>query len=370
MKDFRYDAPQKEAEIEYILKTRKQKIARQQAVFMALFVMAVLSVIYYWGYRQVYTELDGYIYADVNNVRASDDILLLTIFPELGQEVHPGDTLYSYLFLSGFLEPENISREPEIVTLHRQSFQKLEEMAGEADVLRSRIAVLKKNIECQERDIKLGIGDNAYLRSLENEYHEANAELVAKEKSVVVLRASVEQLFRKKEMSEVENDSVQFQNLHVGIEERLKNKKYIRYALCNLSGFVTDINVANKTRIFKKDPIMSVQGKDVSESHVRIVAYVPFDKIQTVTRTTIATVIIGDKLKLRASVAVQGARTEELPLSLQSNFSRNNRVNISILTFLPGQNVPFWAISEGVPVKIRINNFNVELPDKSIDVEL
>ena len=306
----------------------------------------------------------------MNEIRASDDILLLTVFADLGQEVHPGDTLYSYVFLSGFLEPENISREPEIVTLHRQSLQKLEEMAGEADVLRSRIAVLEENIECQERDIKLGIGDNAYLRSLENEYHEANAELVAKEKSLEVLRTSVEQLSRKKEMSEVENSHVQFQNLHVDIENRLKHKEYIRYALCNLSGFVTDINVANKTRIFKKDQIMSVQGKNASESHLRIVAYVPFDKIQAVTRNTEATVVINDKLKLRASVAVQGARSEELPLSLQSNFSRNNRVNISILKFLPGQNVPFWAISEGVPVKIRINNFNVKLPDKSIDVEL
>ena len=49
-----YKAPERQAEIEYIRKKQKQRIAKQQVIFIAIFLLFVSGLLYYIGYKQYY----------------------------------------------------------------------------------------------------------------------------------------------------------------------------------------------------------------------------------------------------------------------------------------------------------------------------
>ena len=45
MKDFSYKLPRQDTEIEYILKGRKKKIARQQIIFIIILFLLILGIV-------------------------------------------------------------------------------------------------------------------------------------------------------------------------------------------------------------------------------------------------------------------------------------------------------------------------------------
>lgn len=112
MRDFKYNDIYEDARIESILKERKHKIARQQVIFSAI-LLCILAVIGMYIIRHVvYTEFDGYLDTELNNIRAMEDLFIVDTYHDVGDAVMPGDTLFSYIHLSHFRGQENFNAEP------------------------------------------------------------------------------------------------------------------------------------------------------------------------------------------------------------------------------------------------------------------
>jgi len=94
-----YKAPERQAEIEYIRKKQKQRIAKQQVIFIAIFLLFVSGLLYYIGYKQYYLEFPGNVHINVKRIRATKDLIVFDMNKEIGDIVAPGDTVFSYMYL-------------------------------------------------------------------------------------------------------------------------------------------------------------------------------------------------------------------------------------------------------------------------------
>lgn len=362
MKNFMYKGPERQAEIEYLLKKKKQKIARQQAVFVALFLLLLAGLIYYISYKQYYVEFPGKVHVNVHEVKVMDDMIIFDMNKELGDVVAPGDTVFSYMYLTYLLEQENVNREIDVLTDYRKSKLALEDALNEVAVLETRAAELEKSISETDRHICLGLSTHAEKSALERQLHETEAALQARRNSVRMLNGQLEELAKAVEKSGVNNNTTQIQNL-TKLKKKDFDKGVLRYYQYMDSGVVTKLSVARRTMVFRQEEVMHIQPLDADASNIYVSAYVPFDKVKYCTRGTPVEVIINNDIVLDGYVAVQGACAIELPQNLQSNFSSKDRVNQTIFRLKKGQQVPFWCLSEGTPVTVRIRKIDINDKD-------
>lgn len=79
MKDFRFSKQitPEEKDIERILRRRKRKFVKQQVIYSAILIF-IIGMIAVWLFNKAaYADFDGYISADVNELRPDDDRELL-----------------------------------------------------------------------------------------------------------------------------------------------------------------------------------------------------------------------------------------------------------------------------------------------------
>ncbi|MDE6341066.1 MAG: hypothetical protein K2K93_02000, partial [Muribaculaceae bacterium] len=55
-------------------------------------------------------------------------------------------------------------------------------------------------------------------------------------------------------------------------------------------------------------------------------------------------------------VVMTGVRSEDIPESLRSYFTKANVALIAVLTIDEGQTIPFWSATSGLPVQVKIRN--------------
>jgi putative multidrug resistance efflux pump len=367
MKDFSYRLPRQDTEIEYILKGRKKKIARQQIIFIIILFLLILGIVYYVGYRQYYTELDGYVQVDVNRIRASDDIFVLRVMQDIGNHVESGDTLFSYVFLSNLIERENKNKGIEIVTAYRKSRIELETAVNEIKLTRVKIRELEKQIAQERHNISFGLSNNANKMKLERDLREAKEILSSQQGNMELMKNNFNELYQLQIKSGITDTAIQIQYLQVLEPDKLGS--IVRYHINQEKGFVTHIAIPNRTSLFKQEDIMEVQGTDIQSANLYIAAYTPLDKIDKCTYGTPATVIVNDDIHIKAHVRIQGANAVQLPSNLRSNFSRKVMVTLTLLSVDSGQDIPFWALSNGTPVTVRIRNLDVKKSDnKKINI--
>ena len=155
MKDFKYSTTQQEVEIESILKQRKRKIAKQQIIFSLILTCILAVVALYFVRKIVYTDFDGYIDTDFNDVRAMDDLFVMEVYKDIGDIVVPGDTLFSYVYLTNFKEQEYIGSEPDIISQNRHLWVQYNLARQDIDVLRVRITELKRQLVIENHNTVL-----------------------------------------------------------------------------------------------------------------------------------------------------------------------------------------------------------------------
>ena len=86
-----------------MLKSQSHRLARQQIIFALIFLLVIVLAAYYIVTRMIWVTYDGYITIDENPISAIDDIYILKINKEVGEVVHKGDTLYSYVLLGNIV---------------------------------------------------------------------------------------------------------------------------------------------------------------------------------------------------------------------------------------------------------------------------
>lgn len=362
MRDFSYSRQQENdaAEIEAIIKQRRRKIARQQFIY-SIILAIIIGVICIWIYRRtVYAQFDGYVSLDENIFRSDEDIYFLRASVRVGDLVVPGDTLFSYAIAENFFNHLHNDYEPAIISRHRDLRVQYGLAKQDADVLRVRISELQRQLATEDHNIRLGLSDNHNKMRTEQELAEAQEQLKALERKLRVLMSAVGEAGRS--LSKLNNNGHGYVRIaHMYDYELIKKLGMVYYSVATDSSIVTRKYVASNALVLRGEPIMSLQSLKARNNNLVVVAYVTPNDMKHVNYHSKAEIIVSDNVSYKGSVMMLGARTEEIPGELRSTLSRDHTASIVVFDIDPGQDIPFWSITNGVPVTIRINKLkNIE----------
>lgn len=363
MNEFQYDStPQEQAMVD-LLKSQSHRLARQQIIFALIFLLIIVLTAYYIITRMIWAIYDGYVTLDENHICAVDDIYILKVNKEVGEIVHKGDTLYSYVLLGNIVNQYDPNIIPSAVKETHDMEVQAKLAREEIPVLRTRLAELKKQKASESSDIYYGLTNNTKRNQLDAEIAEVEEEIRKQMNKVTIY-------------SQAKNTTYNFMSrrgagmagadMPYSSNTSIYNHALIHYCCAPADAYVTKVNVSDKTLVFKSDEVLTIQHTDYAACHLGIITYVPSEKIKYMESPDDADVIVNKDLVLKAKLQMVGLRVEEIPKHLQSNFSHDANAVVAVFTFKPNQRVPAWVMSNKLPVRIRVNKISAMLDPKPL----
>ena len=363
MNEFQYDSTPQEQAMADLLKSQSHRLARQQIIFALIFLLIMVLVAYYIVTRMIWAIYDGYVTLDENHICAVDDIYVLKVNKEVGEAVHKGDTLYSYVLLGNIVNQYDPNIIPSAVKETHDMEVQAKLAREEIPVLRTRLAELKKQKASESSDIYYGLTNNTRRNQLDAEIAEVEEELKKQVNKVTIY-------------SQAKNTTYNFMSrrgagmsgaaMPYASNTSIYNQGLIHYCCAPADAYVTKVNVSDKTLVFKSDEVLTIQHTDYAACHLGIITYVPSEKIKYMESPDDADVIVNKDLVLKAKLQMVGLRVEEIPKHLQSNFSHDANAVVAVFTFKPNQRVPAWVMSNKLPVRIRVNKISAMLDPKPL----
>ena len=363
MNEFQYDSTPQEQAMADLLKSQSHRLARQQIIFALIFLLIIVLVAYYIVTRMIWAIYDGYVTLDENHICAVDDIYVLKVNKEVGEAVHKGDTLYSYVLLGNIVNQYDPNIIPSAVKETHDMEVQAKLAREEIPVLRTRLAELKKQKASESSDIYYGLTNNTRRNQLDAEIAEVEEELKKQVNKVTIY-------------SQAKNTTYNFMSrrgagmsgaaMPYASNTSIYNQGLIHYCCAPADAYITKVNVSDKTLVFKSDEVLTIQHTDYAACHLGIITYVPSEKIKYMESPDDADVIVNKDLVLKAKLQMVGLRVEEIPKHLQSNFSHDANAVVAVFTFKPNQRVPAWVMCNKLPVRIRVNKISAMLDPKPL----
>ena len=363
MNEFQYDSTPQEQAMADLLKSQSHRLARQQIIFALIFLLIIVLAAYYIVTRMIWAIYDGYVTLDENHICAVDDIYILKVNKEVGEIVHKGDTLYSYVLLGNIVNQYDPNIIPSAVKETHDMEVQAKLAREEIPVLRTRLAELKKQKASESSDIYYGLTNNTRRNQLDAEIAEVEEELKKQVNKVTIY-------------SQAKNTTYNFMSrrgagmsgaaMPYASNTSIYNQGLIHYCCAPADAYITKVNVSDKTLVFKSDEVLTIQHTDYAACHLGIITYVPSEKIKYMESPDDADVIVNKDLVLKAKLQMVGLRVEEIPKHLQSNFSHDANAVVAVFTFKPNQRVPAWVMSNKLPVRIRVNKISAMLDPKPL----
>lgn len=355
MRNFTYRSEEEKENIEEILRQRKKKLNRQQLIAGAILGVILVILGLYMARQVYYTEFDGFIHLDANQVRTPFDIFLDSIYVETGDVIVPGDTLYSYYSMDLMVRHADITSEPDIFARYRDLTLRYNSILQEIEVLKVRISELRKQISMESHNIQFGLSSNSHKMDLERMLSESLAQLKALQNELAMvggMRGSLSPAVRKQAHTSGYDHEQQIYD-----DIRSKSlRETMRYRLATDSAIVVNIVAPDRMVFFQKESIMTLQHLKLMDNNLHVIAYIPVDKINNITYNSNAEVVVNENLSFSAHVSVIGMRTEVIPENLRSYFTKKNTALIANLDIDYDQTIPFWSVAPGLPVVVRIKN--------------
>lgn len=363
MNEFQYDSTPQEQAMADLLKSQSHRLARQQIIFALIFLLIIVLAAYYIVTRMIWAIYDGYVTLDENHICAVDDIYIMKVNKEVGEIVHKGDTLYSYVLLGNIVNQYDPNIIPSAVKETHDMEVQAKLAREEIPVLRTRLAELKKQKASESSDIYYGLTNNTKRNQLDAEIAEVEEEIRKQMNKVTIY-------------SQAKNTTYNFMSrrgagmagadMPYSSNTSIYNHALIHYCCAPADAYVTKVNVSDKTLVFKSDEVLTIQHTDYAACHLGIITYVPSEKIKYMESPDDADVIVNKDLVLKAKLQMVGLRVEEIPKHLQSNFSHDANAVVAVFTFKPNQRVPAWVMSNKLPVRIRVNKISAMLDPKPL----
>ena len=363
MNEFQYDSTPQEQAMADLLKSQSHRLARQQIIFALIFLLIIVLTAYYIVTRMIWAIYDGYVTLDENHICAVDDIYILKVNKEVGEIVHKGDTLYSYVLLGNIVTQYDPNIIPSAVKETHDMEVQAKLAREEIPVLRTRLAELKKQKASESSDIYYGLTNNTKRNQLDAEIAEVEEEIRKQMNKVTIY-------------SQAKNTTYNFMSrrgagmagadMPYSSNSSIYNHGLIHCCCAPADAYVTKVNVSDKTLVFKSDEVLTIQHTDYAACHLGIITYVPSEKIKYMESPDDADVIVNKDLVLKAKLQMVGLRVEEIPKHLQSNFSHDANAVVAVFTFKPNQRVPAWVMSNKLPVRIRVNKISAMLDPKPL----
>ena len=362
MNEFQYNNTPQEQAMADLLKSQSHRLARQQIIFALIFLLVIILAAYYIVTRMIWVVYDGYVTLDENHISAVDDIYILKVNKEIGEVVHKGDTLYSYVLLGNIVNQYDPNILPAAVKETHDMEVQAQLAREEIPVLRTRLAELRKQKASETSDIYYGLTDNSKRNALDAEIAEVE-EQIRKQTNKVEIYARAKNTtynFMARRGAGMQNASMPYSNTSI------YSSGLIHYCCAPADAYITKINVSNKTLVFKSDEVMTIQHTDYAACHLGVITYVPNSKVKYMESPDDADIIINNDLELKAKLQMVGLRVEEIPKHLQSNFSHDANAVVAMFTFRPNQQVPAWVMSNRLPVRVRINKLSAMLDPRPL----
>lgn len=357
MKDFKYSKEIEEEQIESIIKERKRKINRQQWIFTVI-LFFILCVIALYVFNSIhYTDFDGYVRTDLNDIRAMEDVFVLETKVQEGQFVKPGDTLFSYVYLSNFYYQEALNESREL-TVGRDLRLQYNMARQDIEVLRVRINELKRQLAVENHNISFGLTHNEHKLKVEKELVETEEQLKVSRRKLGVLWKAMNDADQK--VREKTGGGIAFSEIRK--KDKILKSGLVRYQIVEDSAIVIKKCTPDLSIVFKEESIIQIQSMNLDKNNLSVVGYVPVNDMKHVNYNTHAKVIVNDDVSFNVQVQLLGARTEVIPEALRSNLSKDFISVVVIFSIAPDQTIPFWALVKNVPVTIRIDDF--EKPER------
>ena len=363
MNEFQYNSTPQEQAMSDLLKTQSHRLARQQLIFALIFIFVIVLAAYYIVTRMIWSIFDGYITIDENHISAVDDIYVLKVNKEVGEVVHKGDTLYSYVLLGNIVNQYDPNIIPSAVKETHDMEVQAKLAKEEIPVLRTRLAELRKQKASEQSDIYYGLTDNTKRNELDAEIAEVEEEL-KKQANKVAIYAQAKNTtynFMARRGAGVTSAAMPYAS-----NSNIYSQGLIHYCCAPADAYISKINVSDRTIVFKSDEVMTIQHTDYASCHLGIITYVPNDKVKYMECPDDADVIINNDLELKAKLQMVGLRVEEIPKHLQSNFSHDANAVVAVFTFNPNQRVPAWVMSNHLPVRVRVNKISAMLDPRPL----
>ena len=357
MRNFQYEETHSDQKIEEIINYRRRKIQTQQIIYSSILFVILAALGLYTAKRIVYSEFDGYIQTDYDYFRALDDIFVVEHYTQEGDIVHPGDTLYSYIYMSNITNFDLLYSRHEVEAEDRSMRLQSMTAALDANVLRVRQKELKDQIKKEDRNIRLGITDNSHKMDLERELAETDEQLNVLMSKIAVydsITALTSQALRRAGLSHMDNRD------NVVIDAMMKSAA-LRYVQAYDTSVVTKKWSTSGMPVFKGDAVLQLQSMNLRNCNMKVMAYIPTNDMHKISNHTQAEIIVNDDISFTATVQLLGARTEELPSELRNSLSHIYTAVMVIFKPDPGQSLPFWAAVDRVPVRIRVKKFGPDV---------
>lgn len=358
MKNFTYRSLEEKENIEEILRQRKRRLNRQQVISGTILVVLIAIVALYYGNRVYYTVFDGYVHLDVNRVRTPFDIYLDSVYVETGDLVFPGDTLYSYYSMDYLRQRSSLSDEPGIVARNRDYQLRYNNARQNLSILSNTITQLRAQLSEIDININFGLADRQQKLSLERQLADAQARMRAQRAEVETLARAIDDTRPRGDLLATKDTTAQRTMIYDDFRSTyLRNS--VSYAVASDSSIIVNVLAPEHMIFFEKEEIITMQHLNLQANNLQVVGFIPVDKMDRVTNNTKAEIIANDDVSFRAHMSMLGVRTQVIPENLRSYFSKQNVAVIAIFDVNEGQRIPFWSVASGLPVTIRVKNFDI-----------
>ncbi len=357
MNEFQYNTTPQEQAMTDLLKSQSYRLARQQVIFALVFLLVIVALAYYVVSRIIWATYDGYITLDENKVTAIDDIYVLEVKKEVGEIVHKGDTLYSYVLIDNILSQYDPNTLPTFVKETQDMELQARLAREEIPVLKTRLQELRKQKASESSDIYYGLTDNTKRNQLDAEIAEVEEQL-RRANNRVRIYASMKNTTYKFMAG---RGGGGYQHIPYSTVQDNYSKSLIHYCCAPVDAYVSKIDVTDRMVAFKQQDIMTIQCTDYQSCHLGIITYVPSDMVKYMQCPEDADILFNNDLTLKAKLQMVGLRVEEIPKYLQSNFSHDAKATVAYFTFNGNQRVPAWAMSNALPVRVRVNKIKAML---------
>ena len=363
MNEFQYNSTPQEQAMADLLKSQSHRLARQQIIFALIFFFVIILAAYYIVTRMIWATYDGYVTIDENHISAVDDIYILKVNKEMGEVVHKGDTLYSYVLLGNIVNQYDPNIIPSAVKETHDMEVQAELAKQEIPVLQTKLNELRKQKASESSDIYYGLTDNTKRNQLDADIAEVEEELRKATARVNIFANAKNTTYR---FMANRGAGIKGAAMPYSANNNMYNQGLIHYCCAPADAYISKINVSDRTIVFKSDEVMTIQHTDYAACHLGIITYVPNDMIKYMESPDDADVIVNKDLQLKAKLQMVGLRVEEIPKHLQSNFSHDANAVVAVFTFNPNQRVPAWVMSNKLPVRIRVNKISAMLDPKPL----
>ena len=363
MNEFQYNSTPQEQAMADLLKSQSHRLARQQIIFALIFFFVIILAAYYIVTRMIWATYDGYVTLDENHISAVDDIYILKVNKEMGEVVHKGDTLYSYILLGNIVNQYDPNIIPSAVKETHDMEVQAELAKQEIPVLQTKLNELRKQKASESSDIYYGLTDNTKRNQLDADIAEVEEELRKATARVNIFANAKNTTYR---FMANRGAGIRGAAMPYSANNNMYNQGLIHYCCAPADAYISKINVSDRTIVFKSDEVMTIQHTDYAACHLGIITYVPNDKIKYMESPDDADVLINKDLQLKAKLQMVGLRVEEIPKHLQSNFSHDANAVVAVFTFNPNQRVPAWVMSNRLPVRVRVNKISAMLDPKPL----